>query len=216
MIEPFLSDPRAVEPAELVDRGLPWLDAEERARHGRFTHAEAAHTWLAGRVALRGLLAERLGVAPSAVAFAKAAGGRPFLRDGGPAFSLTHGATFVVVTLGAAPHGVDAEPVTRAPALWSMPETIFSGAERATLVSDEEAVLCWTLKEAYLKARGLGLTMDPRRLSFALGPPIALSLDAALDDGVAWSFTRLSFVGHVGAVAHRPDEPVADVALRAL
>lgn len=216
MIEPFVFDPRAVAPAELLGRGLEWLDDEERARHARFTHAEAAHTWLAGRVALRGLLGERLGVAPSDVLLARRGQGRPCLRDGGPCFSLTHGPSFVVVTVGEGDHGVDAEPLARASALWSMPETIFSPAERAMLSTDEEAVLCWTLKEAYLKARGLGLTVDPRRLAFALGPPITLAIDPDMDDRVAWGFSRVSFPGHVGAVAHPSGEPVAEAALRRL
>lgn len=213
MIEPFVFDPRAIAKDALHTR-LSWLDPAERARHGRFTHEETAHTWLAGRIALRSLLAERLGLAPREVVLAADEGGRPRLREGGPCFSLSHGPTFVVITVGATVHGVDAEPIARAPALWSMPETIFSDAERAALGADEEAVLCWTLKEAYLKALGIGLTVDPRRLSFTLGPPIGLLTDAELADGGRWAFTPLSFAEHCGAVAHALGERVAPVTCR--
>ncbi len=214
MIEAFLFDPRTVSEDALLERGRGWLAGDERARYERFSHAPSAHVYLATRVVARTVLARKLGVAPAALEFERDALGRPSLRHHALCFSLANGPTFVVCTVGRVPHGVDAEPLDRAEALLGMASTIYSDDERAHLTRGAppaDAVLLWTLKEAYLKARGIGLRVDPRLVSFTLGEPeIRLALAAPLaDDGILHRFQRLSFAGHLGAVAGPSDEGLA-------
>lgn len=215
MIEAFVFDPRTISEDALLERGGDWLDPSERARYQRFSHALSAHVYLATRVVVRTVLSRALGVAPAALAFERDALGRPTLRDHALSFSLANGPSFVLCTLAPTPHGVDAEPLDRAEALLGMQSTIYSDDERAHLARCAEpradAVLLWTLKEAYLKARGIGLRVDPRCVSFALregGATLALAPPLA-DEGAIDRFQPLAFEGHLGAVAGPTGEPLA-------
>ena len=67
----------------------------------------------------------------------------------------------------------------------------------------------WTLRESYVKARGLAIAMALRKLSFRLGPDeIAVKLDPALgDDPTHWQFELFRPTAtHVLAVAGRKQE----------
>lgn len=215
MIEAFVFDPRTISEDALLERGGDWLDPTERARYQRFSHALSAHVYLATRVVVRTVLARALGVAPPALAFDRDVLGRPTLHDHPLCFSLANGPTFVLCTLGPKPHGVDAEPLDRAEALLGMASTVYSDDERAHLTRcsapHADAVLLWTLKEAYLKARGIGLRVDPRLVSFTLGGGgVTLALAPPLvEDGGIDRFQPLAFEGHLGAVAGPTGEVLA-------
>ena len=74
---------------------------------------------------------------------------------------------------------------------------MFAPAEVATLLHlDEEArrdrfFLYWTLKESYIKARGMGVSLPLTLISFARtdGDDVVLDLDPSLeDDASSWTF----------------------------
>ena len=61
----------------------------------------------------------------------------------------------------------------------------------------------WTLKESYIKARGLGLSIPLDEFSFEFGGAegIRLEIDAGLgDDAARWRFCQLDYAGHRIAV----------------
>jgi 4'-phosphopantetheinyl transferase len=77
----------------------------------------------------------------------------------------------------------------------------------------------WTLKEAYLKARGTGLAVSMRELSFAIddgGARLEAVEAAATDPPEAWAFVRTRpTVEHTLAVAvGPPDGPSRTVRMR--
>lgn len=119
--------------------------------------------------------------------------------------------------------GLDVEP-WRDDAPPELIERCFSPTERAALAAlpaparPRRFVELWTLKEAYLKARGLGLELPLELISFTLddGPP-RLALDAALaDDAGAWQLALWSPTEAHGAAlcVRRGDGPALSLVHR--
>jgi 4'-phosphopantetheinyl transferase len=89
--------------------------------------------------------------------------------------------------------GVDVENLGR-PAPVEIAESSFSPSEalalRALPVASQQRRFFqyWTLKEAYIKARGVGLAIPLKQFAFILGPTssIHVSFDSALADDSAW------------------------------
>ena len=141
------------------------LSADELARAGRFTFARHRHRFMAGRAALRQLLARRIGQPAGALEFSYGPHGKPFL-DGTfmPAFNMSHSEGIGLVALadegsetppGAI--GVDVEmlrAMSDAPALAA---ANFEPEECEALVRLQEParskafLIGWTRKEACLK-----------------------------------------------------------------
>ncbi|MFE5776201.1 4'-phosphopantetheinyl transferase family protein [Brachybacterium sp. NPDC056505] len=169
----------AVAEAVLPLGGLPSLAAPEDlvvagARRG--AHAERT---LAGRVALRLLLAHVLG-APAAEApllpiertcdVCGEPHGRP--RTAGAALSGSASGPHVLVAVAACEDGAE-EPPPLGVDIQELPRTLWDGFDAAVLHPDEHLtesagprarVDLWTRKEAVLKAAGVGLRIDPHRL----------------------------------------------------
>jgi 4'-phosphopantetheinyl transferase len=69
----------------------------------------------------------------------------------------------------------------------------------------------WTLKEAYIKARGMGLSLTLDKISFVFGDTegIRLELDPCLNDvSGRWRFCLLDHAGHrIALMAERATDP---------
>lgn len=163
--------PPAASAAEL-DACLAVLSAGERDRAARFAFAADRRLYLTAHAAVRhALSAVRPEVAPRDWAFGRERGGRPYAVGAGRwDFNLSHtrGRVACLVAPGLR-CGVDVEAVSaRVAALGS---AVFAPAELARLQgpgSATEATVLWTLKEAYAKARGLGLRLPFARCEFAV------------------------------------------------
>lgn len=143
------------------------LSDDERARRARFVRVEDQERFALYRGALRFLLAKSLGVAPAAIRFRIAPGGKPELDpDAHPAalhFNLSHSNDRLCVALTRAPVGVDIELSNRATDVLAVARHSFHPAEAEALEAlPEDArhalfMRWWTAKEALLKAWGTGL-----------------------------------------------------------
>jgi 4'-phosphopantetheinyl transferase len=155
------------------------LDAGERARWQRFRFPEDRERFLVGRAFLRTVLATTLGRDdPAALQFATATHGKPELAgvDAGKLhFNLSHTGTMLVLATSA--HhalGVDVEALSRTVDLLPLAQRYFTQQEYDELRSlhgtaqRERFFTLWTLKEAWLKACGLGLRVPLDSFSFAL------------------------------------------------
>jgi len=100
--------------------------------------------------------------------------------------------------------GVDSELFSRASRLLALAPTVFARQELDELAAlpsadrGERAVILWTLKESYIKARGMGLALplDGFAFRFETGR-VRLEVDPALqDDGAEWQFQWLKFGSH--------------------
>jgi 4'-phosphopantetheinyl transferase len=208
--------PRAL-PPELAARLRTALPEEERARHERYGHEGAAGEFLCGRALLRAALSTWSPVPHAAWRFSLNAHGRPAVeRPTSEAhFNLSHTRGLVALALGRDPEvGVDVERLDRAVRPLEVADRFFSPDEVAGLRALPEALhrdrflALWTLKEAYIKARGMGLALPLRDFSFAPDddPPSVRFAPSLGDDAARWRFARVDLgSGHRVAVAARAE-----------
>lgn len=195
-------------------------DAHVRERDRR---RAAVSRWL-----LRSTLSRYAPVDPSAWRFGQGEHGRPEIAvpDAPPVrFNVSHTGDLVVcaVTLRDG-IGVDVERMDEATDLIELAQTVFAPGEVASLRRESAETLArrfyerWTLKEAYLKARGLGLSLSPRHVVFDLEEPgrATVRFDPSVCDAArSWWFAttapwpqRASSNQHVMALAwRRPHAP---------
>ena len=170
------------------------LDDDERRRAERFRFEKDRAHYLAARGALRLLLSRYLDVPPEAVVLEYNAYGKPSLSAAFAArdlrFNLSHSGE---LALYAFTHGrdvgVDIEWTGRR---LDQPEQIaeryFSPAERAALrrlpdeLKRQGFFNAWTRKEAYIKARGMGLYLALDQFDVSLDPAQPARLLATRDD----------------------------------
>ena len=142
------------------------LDPEERARAEAFRTPELREQYVAAHAMVRTVLSTYASVAPSGWRYAYGSKGRPRLVDA-PAdlrFSLSHSGPRAAVAVTVAREvGFDLEEVDPAKDPLGIADRFFTSAEagalRACHASARSArfATLWTVKEAVLKARGVGL-----------------------------------------------------------
>ncbi len=171
-----------------LDEGdvAPWaavLDATERARAARFVFAHSRITFIAAHALARAALAEAAGASPDRFGFAAGAHGKPEVllggRPAGLAFNLSHTNGLVGVALATVPGlklGFDLEPIDRR-APMEVARRYFTDSEVEWLdrlpgtARAEGFFRLWTLKEAFIKATGKGLSQDLSSFWFNVDPP---------------------------------------------
>jgi len=165
------------------------LSADERARAERFHFARDRRRFLRGRAALRHLLAGYAGLEACALVIVPGTHGKPGLPGTGLEFNLSHsgGCAVLAVTRGRRV-GVDVERIQAERATLSVARRFFAPAEAAAVATAAPAdramtfFRCWTRKEAYVKARGEGLSLPLDRFEVPLGPDATGALTVARDD----------------------------------
>jgi 4'-phosphopantetheinyl transferase len=193
---------RFIAPA-LEPRLAAIMTADERAKQQRFLRPADRHLQLVARALVRVLLSSYAGVAPADWRFGAGRYGKPFLVSPAAglqvAFNLSHttGLVAAAFTTGAEV-GVDVERLARRTATMDVARRFFAQTEVAALervpVGEREETFFafWTLKEAYLKARGLGLSAPLGAFAFDLAAePPRVSFEPPIDDRPdRWQFAR--------------------------
>lgn len=189
------------------------LSIDERGRATRYSSPLHRDRWVAARGILRRILARYLRTDPALIRFSYGAHGKPAVEGGdgdGLCFTLSHagGLALYAVTMGRRV-GIDVEVPRHDLDIEAIGARHFSAAEARALAAQsagrraEAFFRCWTRKEAYIKALGLGLTCPLGRFTVSLGPQPALLADA--DDPGApgrWSLHALEpGSGYVAALA---------------
>lgn len=186
----------------LARRGLPLLSADELARYRRFLVPHAGQTFLAARVLLRWVLSAYCTIAPADWRFETNPWGRPRIAvsnaPAGLAFNLSHKPGCVACLIGHGRSlGVDVEDTAaNRPHVLELAERFFSPSEAAALRAlpvgrqFDRFYELWTLKESYIKARGMGLSLGLSRFSFFPdGNTASVRFDPGFhDDPAAWDF----------------------------
>jgi 4'-phosphopantetheinyl transferase len=170
----------AIEDEALLRQYHALLSESERQQQARFYFPHDRHRYLITRALTRTVLSRYADVAPRDWTFRASAHGRPEICNDVPAarlisFNISHSRNFVIIALTRElPLGVDTEDcATREPPL-EIADRFFAPEEVSELRSLpaqrqlKRFFQYWTLKESYIKARGLGLAIPLDQFSFDL------------------------------------------------
>lgn len=142
-----------------------FLSAEESLRADRFVRLEDQRRFTVAHAALREILGRYLQRSPCELHFSANDHGKPYLEGVDVAFNLSHSYEQALLAVSdAGPVGVDIEYCREKDAIMRIAQRFFSEIEYQSLLALPEELRteafyrCWTLKEAYVKAIGLGLT----------------------------------------------------------
>jgi len=162
------------------------LDADERARAARFRYARDRRRFVVRRGRAREALAEAAGGDPARLRFSVNDHGKPRL-PAGPHFSLSHSGETMMLAIGDTELGCDVEGIDASLDWRPLARSFFSPAENEALAALDGLAAriaffaCWSRKEAFVKALGLGLAypLDAFTVSVDATPAI-------LDGGAGW------------------------------
>jgi 4'-phosphopantetheinyl transferase len=163
---------------ENSDKFFPFLSSEEKKRSERFYFERDKKNYIITRGVLRKLLGNLLQRPPSSIHLTYGEHGKPFLKkknhEPDIRFNVSHSKNFALIafTLGR-DIGVDVEYIRKLKHI-SIARRFFSDDEVKDILSLpssdqlEAFFSCWTRKEAYIKAKGGGLSLPLR--SFTVSP----------------------------------------------
>jgi 4'-phosphopantetheinyl transferase len=201
-IDLWITTPEEIDDPALLETYLSWLDEEERHRQRRFLFEHLRHHFLVSHGLVRWVLSQYADVAPQDWRFTRNAYGRPDI-DGPMAlrFNLSHTRNMAVCAVTCGDEvGVDVEYTRRRSDLRNIAQHFFAPSECSALADLDDSALrrrffdLWTLKEAYIKARGMGLHLPLDGFAFDLEQHISIRFASTIeDDPERWQFALLSF-----------------------
>jgi 4'-phosphopantetheinyl transferase len=169
---------------EVICELEPLLSPEEKTRADRFHFVKDRNQFVVARGLLRELLGAYLRQAPASLAFSYAQHGKPSLAgadlSSGLSFNFSHSGGMVVYAIARERNlGIDVEQMRPDAAGEGVAQRYFSAREVNDLrtLPPENRVEgffnCWTRKEAYLKATGMGLqiALDSFAVNLLPGQP---------------------------------------------
>jgi 4'-phosphopantetheinyl transferase len=200
------------QPADIVADLRGVLAAAEIERAERFRVDLGANRYIVGRGAMRPLLERYTGVRAEELTFVHNEFGKPELPGSEIMFNLSHshGIALFAVTRGRA-IGIDIERIREEVTMDKIAERFFSPAEASALSAlpghqrAEAFFNCWTRKEAWIKARGHGLSIPLNSFEVSLAPGDPARLLATRPDpeeASRWSLLALDCEpGYAAALA---------------
>jgi 4'-phosphopantetheinyl transferase len=144
------------------------LSPDELERAERYRFDQHRNEFILTRAVLRMVLASYTEQSPESLSFDYSAQGKPALKNGPPdlRFNVSHTEGLAVLALVREREiGVDAEKIRAQPDAQKLAKRFFSAREQLFLgkLSGDELqrafFRCWTRKEAYIKAKGEGLSI---------------------------------------------------------
>lgn len=157
------------------------LSADEKGRAARYLRDIDRQYFIAARATLRQILGCYLNTDPAALTFAYSEKEKPFLGGAEAAcgidFNISHSGSIALLAFSQQREiGVDVEQIRRDFDTATIAARFFSAAEQKQLAAlpeeqrSEAFFLCWTRKEAYIKATGKGLSLPLHEFDVSLSP----------------------------------------------
>jgi 4'-phosphopantetheinyl transferase len=210
------------QPANMIARLAPLLSQDEYRRAERFHRPIDRQRFIAGRGILRKIISAYLALAPDEVRFAYNKYGKPSISDdqnrGALSFNLSHSNSMALyaVTRGRRV-GVDVEYMREDFATLEIAERFFSKDEFEALKSapiDQKTKAffnCWSRKESYIKAIGMGVSYPLDGFTVSLAPDVAptlLNVDADATEAARWKMYELDVAEGYAAALIVENPPV--------
>jgi len=184
------------------------LSSDEIARASRFVLTTDRNHFVVARGILRNLLGAYLMLSPASLQFNYGKYGKPALQtkacNSPLQFNLSHSSGLAMYALSLGRRlGIDVERIRPQLAVEDIARRYFAQRELADLkalpsqLRAEGFFLCWTRKEAYVKAHGAGLSIPLDSFAVSLTPGRPAELQSA--DSAQWSLR--SFEPSPGSVA---------------
>ena len=186
---------------EAVKSADQHLSTEERARRDRLRFGADRRDFTIAHDLLRRALSRYVDMPPTGWRFSTNDHGKPFLESIDPqvrelSFSLSHTRGCVACAIASkAPLGVDVERIDQSQCVQEIADRYFSEKEAGWLrqCSDELRNIrfteLWTLKEAFLKAVGVGLSGSLSTVSFRFYEPARIQFsEPSSIDPHEWHF----------------------------
>ncbi len=180
--------------------GHDLLSLNEQERAARFKFEDDRRRYIVAHAALRLLLSQYANVFASDLNFFTSANGKPFLVVAPAAaniqFNLSHSheVALIAVTQGREV-GVDVERVKEDFAFGEVAQRFFSAREVAALnalpseLQRKTFYRCWTSKEAFLKAKGTGLSGELDEVDISWTPEDGVCISATVPN---WTLVGLN------------------------
>ena len=206
-----------------VAKALEWLDETEQARWRRYRYDRPRHEFALCRAALRALLCRQLDCRNDELAFETSPHGKPSATVCGArapvSFNVSHsGAHGLIALVGRGRVGVDVEERVARHDPDGPIRDVFSPAEQKELAAACGAhkvdlfFTMWTMKEALIKALGVGLSLDTS--GFEIPPEMRRGARTGVfrfphDPAVGWRLDNLGTPFYAAAVAVELDPAAA-------
>ncbi len=217
----WLIDPATIRDGTVLADFRTLLSVEERTQCDRFHFPKDSHQYLVSHTMVRKVLSRYIDLPPAEWRFSRSKHGRPEIANRDVPnirFNLTHtrGLAACIVTREVE-CGIDAEKLDSRHHLTGIAQRMFSEEEYLHLKHLDNAALIedfftrWTLREAFVKAKGIGISYPTRKLNFDIvdDDTIRVHCDAELEeDDNQWQFKLLRPTAqHIAATALRVDGP---------
>lgn len=157
----------------LYSQMITYVSDERRKKTERYKFYNDRLRSVVSECLVRAVISQRIYSAPFPLIFGAGPYGKPFVENVPQFhFNISHSGTWVVCAVDSQPVGIDIEEIK--PINTEIARLVFSDHEKATLeakTGDEQLHYfynLWTLKESYVKAVGLGLSLPLRSFSFQL------------------------------------------------
>jgi len=185
-----------------IDGGRELLSPDERERAARFHFEQHQRRYLIAHIALHEILSRYLSVGPAQIFFEFGGNGKPKLPPvlalAGVEFNLSHSNEMALIAFNRVGEiGVDIEYVKPDFKFHDIAERFFTEREVAALrglpadLQPQAFFKCWTSKEAFLKAKGTGLSGKLDEVEITLGAPDQVRIAA---DVPGWTLSELEAV----------------------
>lgn len=188
------------------------LSPDEKAQAAAFRFPERQTAHIVSHGLLRTILASYLNTHPAKIAFERNPWGKPAIPGAGLFFNMSHSGDLALYAVAREPQlGIDVEWIRPVPDHAAIAERFFSEAEAGDVLgtpADERLQAfyrCWTRKEAYIKALGMGLSAPLKTFRVSIlpdHPPRFLSIEGDSERATQWSLFELTPApGYIGALA---------------
>jgi 4'-phosphopantetheinyl transferase len=209
-------NPSWISDSATLENWTSWLDVQEIARLRKLQNPVHRHRFLVSHALARAVIGNRLQCPPESIVFGCLSQGKPFVSLPQAQhychFNLTHTHEMAAIALSShGPVGIDVEWLERRGPEVGLAQRFFTENEYQDILKQPESeqhrrlLSYWTLKEAYIKAEGWGLSVGLDSFEFALSPNaeprLHICKPAATPQNV-WQFQQFTVLNsHLIAVA---------------